>query len=910
MKRLLPFLAFVFALISCTADIDMFGESDYRDFKDIRFEEQTMNSSVYPDEHLIKVTLDSLPDSLKTWDSVTIKSFSTSHMASLHLVKSKFKVFPEDSATIDSLSKELKYYEDELKVGDKICLPPKLTLYVMVVSESKIPSIWKISFTIPNAEIPATDDGRKDSENSTDEKKDNVESSSSQMTSSADKSETDNGDNDESQGGSSSSSVALNSNNDLQVVFKDELENVMSGDTIYVTFAQGTDLKKVKLDTVIVHRKASVDTEPAKVSDWSKPQKFVVKAENGDAKTWVIVARAILSSETDLQIVFEKQLKFAKSNETIAVKLENGTEIASAKVKTFEISAGAKIKPLPDTVSKWEKSQMFTVTAEDGTVKEWIVSLAIAEKDEKASSDKELVSISAEGEIEKATVKTSEKTVVLHLASAEARSQVMLSIELSATASHNFGSVPVNLMSEKTLTITAEDGSTVNWKITADYPVSAEANILMFSTDDFASKVDINLASHKITLEIPYGEALDEVYFTATYSEGAKLTSPKSGFINLENGTAEIVVTAANGANVTWTVTASVSVPEPQITYIAIGNESKVAGKIDQDAGTIFFNVDYAKDLNLRSLSVKQMTFSDGANTDDIKVGENYDFAMEKTVTVKNSSGKSKTYKLQAGYQYPGSNFNTWKNDVYGNMNAVDGWDNGNNDYAKELTTSVEGGTVVKMESQNAVVKFASGNMLIAKFNPLNVVAKDMAGYDDGNELIDFGKPFYGRPKFVEFDVKYEGKGDSCDLYLVLESRLTSDGSIRTANEGANRYRSSSDVNTLVASAWYRAKTDNDKSDPDVVSIKDASRSGYKTIRLAIHYGIPLENSPIYSSQTFSTELKHPKNGIDNHLEKTDKPGNFPVTHIRVVMASSALGNIYKGSVGATLYVDEMRLIY
>jgi len=29
-----------------------------------------------------------------------------------------------------------------------------------------------------------------------------------------------------------------------------------------------------------------------------------------------------------------------------------------------------------------------------------------------------------------------------------------------------------------------------------------------------------------------------------------------------------------------------------------------------------------------------------------------------------------------------------------------------------------------------------------------------------------------------------------------------------------------------------------------------------------------------------------------------------------VVMASSALGNLYKGTVGATLWVDEMRLFY
>lgn len=917
MKRMIALLSLILMIVGCSADFDTFGESDYNDFKDIRFKEQSMNSSVYPDEHLVKVSLDSVPDSLETWDSLTIESISMSHMASLHLVKSKFKAFPEDSAAIDSLSNVLNYDDQELKEGGRIKLPSGLSLYVMVVSESGTPSLWKISFTIPNVVAPSSSNSESDDfdddGNDENSQTDNSNSSSSNAKSS---SGTDSGSNDDSQVSGnldetvSSSSVALNANNDLQVSFKDELENVISGDSIFVTFAQGTDLKKVVLDTAIIHRKASIDNDPAKISDWSKAQKFVVTAEDGTSRTWVVVVRAILSAETDLQITFENQLKFSKSDDTISVKLTNGSEITSAKVRDFAIPDGAKIKPSLDSVAKWNETQKFTVTAEDGTEKVWIVALSVAEADEKASSDKELVSISAEGEIEKATVDANKKTIVLHLASPEARSSVKLSITVSETASHNIGSASVNLLTEKTLTITAEDGSSVDWKISADYPVSAEADVLTFETEDFDSKVDIDKASHKISLEVAYGVALDEVYFSATYSEGAKLKSPKSGFLNLEEGSAELVVTAANGESVTWTVVALVVAPAPQIKSISIGSESKVAGTIDENAGTIFFNMDYKKDLNLRSLKVKDLKLSDGATTDDISVGESYDFAMEKVVTVSNGSGMEKTYKLVAGYQYPGSDFNTWKKDAYGNMNAIDGWDNGNNDYAKELTVNTEGGTVIKMESQNAVVKFASGNMLVAKFNPLNIAAASMAGYDDGNELIDFGKPFYGRPKYVEFDVKYDGKGDSCDIYLILESRLTSDGKVRTENDGANRYRKSSDVNTLVASAWFRSKSVEDDSDPDVVSITDASRSGYKTIRLAIHYGEPLEGSPLYNSQTFSADMKHPKDGIDNHLEKTDEPDKFPVTHLRVVMASSALGNLYKGTIGATLYVDEMRLIY
>ena len=255
-----------------------------------------------------------------------------------------------------------------------------------------------------------------------------------------------------------------------------------------------------------------------------------------------------------------------------------------------------------------------------------------------------------------------------------------------------------------------------------------------------------------------------------------------------------------------------------------IAGAGEVEAEIDQDAGTVFLNMNYAIDLDLRDLEIKGLELSDGA-TASVKVGESYNFARGLKVTLEND-GVERTYTVKAGYQYPGSDFNTWVKDDFNNMNDIDGWDNGNNSYAKELTTNAEGKSVIKMESQTAVIKFASGNMLVAYFNPKGVSAISMAGYEDGNELIDFGRPFYGRPKYVEFDVKYDGKQDSCDLYVILENRS------RTSNEGKNQYRTSSDVNTMVASAWYRATTVESEDDPDVVSITDAEREGYKTIRL------------------------------------------------------------------------------
>lgn len=783
MKKILALFSCVFLfLAACTADYNTFDASDYCTLSELHFEEEASNPSVYQAEHKIIVTLEELPDSMETWDSVTVSDIDISSMASLYLVESKFSEFPTDSLELDSLAEKVAYSEEPITENSKIRIPASQLVYVLVVSESGKSAIWQLKFEIPGVEPSVSSSSGSDEE-------------------------------------SSSSTAEENSDVSLDLNFTGALDVQISGDSILVQFPQGTDLSSLDLESADLAEGASVSPDPSSIKDWTTPQEITVTAEDGTEKTWVVVVSAVLNSATDFQIAFEKQFKVNRSGDTIYLKLENGETLEEAALESWSISEGATISPDPDSVESWKAQQTFEVVAENGTKKSWVLDLSIAEAGETVSSDKELLSISAEGELSEATIDASAKTIVLHLPNAAALASVNISLSISETASHNLVVEGLDLRTSKTFQITAEDMSSVEWTISADFP---------------------NVA--------------------------------------------------------------------PKIESISIGS-GKVAGVIDEEKGTIFFNMDFNTDKDLRSLAVSALTLSEGAETSDIKVSSSYNFSKKLSVTVSNASGDSKTYSLQAGYQYPGSNFNSWISDAFGNKNDVDGWDNGNNDaISKTKTLTVnENEEIVKMESVDAKIlsigRFASGNMLVAYFNPKKVSTLKLTQYDDGNELIDFGRPFYARPAYVEFDVKYAGDGDSCDLYVLLEHRS------RTTDEGKNQYRTSSDVNTLVASAWYRATTVESTEDPDVVSITDAARSGYKTIRLKFKYGEPDAASPIYNSSVFSTSLLHSE-GIDNHLVSTNKPEDFDVTHIRVVMASSAQGQLYKGTVGATLWCDEMRLIY
>ena len=320
------------------------------------------------------------------------------------------------------------------------------------------------------------------------------------------------------------------------------------------------------------------------------------------------------------------------------------------------------------------------------------------------------------------------------------------------------------------------------------------------------------------------------------------------------------------------------------------------------DSGKIHIHLDTLPFLaDLSNLELTELELSEGASCESHKTGEAYDFGAGQEIVVKNSDGESTTYIVKAGYQIPGSDFNDWKgNDIipdslWGNANTL-------------LTTTEKytsgSMTGAKIATSALLGKTASGSLYTADFNPNNVGTLSMANsstWPDGNELIDFGKHFNARPEYAEVKFSYDGSGDSCDIYILLESR---DGD-------KNINRGSDDINKLVASAWYRSTTDDNtgRENPDVVSISDKDENGMRTLRLKFRYGTPLENSPIENSSTFATSLQSSnKSAIDNSLIQGE--GNESVTHIRVVFASSADGNHYKGVKNATLIIDDLKLIY
>ena len=141
------FLALMMLLGACTADYDTFDTSDYRELKEIAVAEQDGSPAIYSEQHRIEFDLVEVPDSLDTWDSVTLEDLNLSHFASLHLVDGDIDEFPKDSAGLDSLAKKVKYSKETIESGNKIRVPSSHVLYVVVVSESGKKAVWQLTFS-------------------------------------------------------------------------------------------------------------------------------------------------------------------------------------------------------------------------------------------------------------------------------------------------------------------------------------------------------------------------------------------------------------------------------------------------------------------------------------------------------------------------------------------------------------------------------------------------------------------------------------------------------------------------------------------------------------------------------------------------------------------------------------------
>jgi len=301
--------------------------------------------------------------------------------------------------------------------------------------------------------------------------------------------------------------------------------------------------------------------------------KIVITSQDTLTKVTYTVTIAANSAKDFTAFSFAEQSGTAtinKTNRTIAIKVVNGTNL-NGLVATFTLSAGATAKvggtnqASGTTVNNFATPVIYEITASDGSMQNWTVTVTVA-----ASSAKAIASFSFAEQTGPAVIDANAHTVAIQITngtnpnglvatfaiSAGATAKVAGTIQVSGTTTNNF-------TSPLTYLVTAADNSTQNWKITVSIAVSNAKAITSFSFAEQTHPAVIDATSHTIAIEVANGTNPNGLVATFAISAGATAkvagTNQVSG-TTTNNFTSPVtyLVTAADNSTQNWTVTLTV----------------------------------------------------------------------------------------------------------------------------------------------------------------------------------------------------------------------------------------------------------------------------------------------------------------------------------------------------------------
>jgi hypothetical protein len=225
--------------------------------------------------------------------------------------------------------------------------------------------------------------------------------------------------------------------------------------------------------------------------DYSSPVTITVTAEDGETtQDWTVTvteAAAEASDATDILIfLLAEQTSLAvidKTNHTVNIEVVNGTNLTNL-TPAFVVSIGATADPESGTTGDYSSPVTITVTAEDGmTIQDWTVT--VSEAPAGASDKTDILSYEIpeqtrdaliDGENHKVKVEVATGTDLTNLTPTWTLSPGATSVPTSGTAG--------DYSSNVTVTVTAEDGTTIqDWTVEV-YIESEEIDATLFCDEN------------------------------------------------------------------------------------------------------------------------------------------------------------------------------------------------------------------------------------------------------------------------------------------------------------------------------------------------------------------------------------------------------------------------------------------
>ena len=405
-------------------------------------------------------------------------------------------------------------------------------------------------------------------------------------------------------------------------------EATIKGKDISITLPDGTDITNLEA-TVRISAGASIEPDPKKALDYTRPLSFVVTAEDGTSmKTYKV--KVNIEQDKRAEIISWKFLdkKATIEGKDISITLPFGTDLTNLKAEV-EISPGASISPDPTKTQDYTTPLKFIVTAKDGkTKKTYTVTVNVAKNTEAKIISWKFLD-------KKATIKGTDISITLPYLTDVKNLKAEVEISPEASISPDPKN-PLNYTKPLDFVVTAKDGKTKKtYTVTVSVAKNTDAEIISWKFLD--KKATIKGTDISITL--PYGTDLTNLKAEVEISAGASI-NPDPTKTQDYTKPLDFVVTAEDGkTKKTYTVTVSVAKnTEAKITSFKFGGKTATIKGTD-----ISITLPFGTDLKNLTATVK---ISPGAsiNPDPTKT-QDYTKPLDFVVTAEDGKTK-KTYTV------------------------------------------------------------------------------------------------------------------------------------------------------------------------------------------------------------------------------------------------------------------------
>lgn len=465
---------------------------------------------------------------------------------------------------------------------------------------------------------------------------------------------------------------------------------------------------------------------------------------------------------------------------------------------------------------------------------------------------------------------------------------------------------------EKSFTVKAEDGTEKTWTLKIREPnsftPSTECELLAFNigrlvpnytkVDELGTKIDTE--THTVTIKLLEDDGCYplSIYPIYTYSDYASISTQNGGteplIFETDQSTQTVTVLAQDKTtSSSWTIKlqappkeAQANVTDFKVTSISQGSQIGSVSKND-DTGVIKLNLSSTPTFPIEvgySMTLSSKASSELPSRGTLSFNS---YADIRTFTVTAQNGMTKSWKIKPVYEPQLENWtlDSWTKDSgYGldipTSNGV--WATANNTFTS-MTTPTTGvsGLAAKLESKNApIIKtFAAGSVFTGWFDTENAAS---LGLSDPVKLTHFGVPWESSSKIkgVEVDISYHpGAGAGSDNGSIQIYLLRYDGSGKIVFHG------------------NKPGTNTPHEENNAIAVAN----GYMLI--GTQAGTGSNGTPI----TVVPDGTWTRVFVPFNYSGSTAPA---YTHLSVCFSSSYEGDSFKGAVGSTMKVDNVKIVY